>query len=77
MPTKTTAQAEHSRTLLKTSALSRESGANMAREPRAGARYANSSNDPPMMTASKTRMNTPRVGSLANVWTEFSSPNAP
>ena len=74
MPVNTTAAIEHSSTLFSTSAPSREIGAKIPVGARAGARSANSIRLPPITIASSIRMNTPRVGSLAKLWTEFRMP---
>ncbi len=74
MPVSTTAQIEQSRMLLRISAPSRETGAKMPIGASRDARTANSISDPPMTIASSARMNTPRVGSVANAWTELRMP---
>ena len=60
--------------LFSTSAPSREIGAKMPVGAITGARNANSSSEPPITIASSARMNTPRVGSLAKLCTEFRMP---
>ena len=74
MPVVTTAQIEHSKILLSTSAPSRDTGANMPDAASTGARSANSSSDPPITNPSRPRMKTPRAGSVANACTEFRMP---
>src|ERR1043165_686203 len=71
---KTVAQAVVRKRLLSTRAPSREIGANSPPCFSHEARLANSVRLPPMKTQSIKRMNTPRVGSLANACTEVSTP---
>ena len=37
---------------------------------------ANSTSDPPIASVRNARMNTPRLGSVANAWTDVSTPDA-
>src|SRR6201989_1687867 len=71
---KTVAQAEVRKRLFKTSAPSREIGANSPPCFSDDARAANRVRLPPMKTQRIKRMNTPRVGSLANACTEVNTP---
>ena len=75
VPMNTTKAATVSSRLLATSAPSRLT---MAKTPLASsvpARRANSIKAPPMKTPSRSRMNTPRSGSLAKAWTEVMTPD--
>src|SRR6201987_5789743 len=71
---KTVAQAVVRKRLFKTSAPSREIGANRPPCFSDDARPANSDRLPPMKTQRISRMNTPRVGSVAKACTEVSTP---
>src|SRR5215470_17899863 len=71
---KTVAQAEVRKRLFSTSAPSREIGANSPPCFSVEARPANSDRLPPMKTQRISRMNTPRVGSLAKACTEVRTP---
>ena len=61
-------------TLLTSSEPSRDTGANTPPPESRGARQAKSSSDTPTVSASKPRMNTPRVGSVAKACTEVITP---
>ena len=74
MPRNTIAAAVASKRLLSTSAPSREIGANNPPLFNDGALTAYSMSAPPMMMISKTRMKTPRSGSLAKECTEVRTP---
>src|SRR5581483_6872465 len=74
VPTSTVAQAVVRNRLFSTNAPSREIGANRPPCDNDDARHANSIRLPPMKVARIARMNTPRVGSVANAWTEVSTP---
>src|SRR5204863_8715982 len=74
VPMKTVAQAVVRNKLLSTSAPSREIGANSPPCFSAEARQAYSERLPPMKKQRINRMNTPRVGSVANACTEVSTP---
>src|ERR1700684_3476301 len=71
---KTVAQAVVSNRLLRTKAPSREIGANKPPCLSADARAAYSDRLPPMKRHRISRINTPRVGSVANAWTDVSTP---
>src|SRR5664279_4979850 len=74
VPTNTVRQAVVRNRLLNTSAPSREIGANSPPCLSMDARQANSDRLPPMNSTKMQRMNTPRLGSLAKVCTEVSTP---
>ena len=74
VPMKTVAQAVVRKRLLSTSAPSREIGANSPPCFSADARQAYSDRLPPMKRQRISRMNTPRVGSVANACTEVRTP---
>src|SRR5476651_1125348 len=74
VPMNTEAAATDSSTLYDSSIDSREIISNLPPSPILGARQANSSNDPPITTVRKARMNMPRLGSVANECTEVSTP---
>src|SRR5215471_10061323 len=71
---KTVAQAVVRNRLFRTSAPSREIGANKPPCFNAEARAANSVRLPPMKTHRINKMNTPRVGSVAKACTEVKTP---
>ena len=60
--------------MLNTNAPSREIGANSPPCFNVDARHANSVRPPPMNSTRMARINTPRVGSVAKVCTEVSTP---
>jgi hypothetical protein len=74
VPKNTVRQATVRNKLFRTSAPSRETGANKPPCLSIGARQANSVKAPPMNRTMIARMNTPRVGSLAKACTEVSTP---
>ncbi len=74
VPMNTVAQAVVRNRLLSTSAPSREIGANRPPCFSADARQAYSVRLPPMKMQRISRMNTPRVGSVANACTDVSTP---
>src|SRR4051794_6296988 len=74
VPRNTVAQPQDSSRLFSTSEPSRDSGANSPPPFSAGARTAYRVSDPPMATTSSSRMNVPRVGSVAKACTEVSTP---
>ena len=61
-------------TLLVSRRVSRDKGSNLFSLIARGALRANKVRDPPTTTAIKTNMKTPLVGSLANAWTDVSTP---
>jgi hypothetical protein len=74
VPTSTVAAAVVRNRLLRTSAPSREIGANMPPALSVPARRPNSASAPPMKTTRIPRMNTPRAGSVAKACTEVRTP---
>ncbi len=74
MPNKTAPVAVNSTTLLLSSNDSRDSKSNFSPKPMLGARKANKSSAPPITKAKNTKMNSPRLGSIAKACTEVSTP---
>src|SRR5512143_2200229 len=60
-------------TLLASSMDSRDTRSKRPPSPTLAARQANSRSEPPVTTARKIRMKMPRLGSVANAWTEVST----
>ena len=74
MPSSTAPVATTSSTLLSNMNDSRETTPMLPPKVTCGARQANKVSDAPTTIAKKIRMNTPRVGSVANACTDVSTP---
>ncbi len=74
VPINTEAAATDSSTLFDSSIDSREIISNFPPSPILGARQANNSNDDPITITRKARINTPRLGSVANECTDVNTP---
>ena len=75
MPSSTAAAAVVNSRLLSSRLPSREMGWNTPVLARLGPRQANSASEPPMTTRRRTKMKTPRAGSVAKAWTDVSTPD--
>ena len=74
VPSSTEPVATISSTLFASSIDSRDTASKRPPPPTLGARTANTASEPPMTMARKSRMKTPRRGSVANACTEVSTP---
>ena len=74
VPVNTTAAMAHRKMLFTTSALSRLSTAKNPLAASTGARTANNSSEPPIVSPSSARMNSPWSGAAAKLCTEFRIP---